>query len=127
MSSKFVETGELDVLQGRGRKRLSHETAEEAALAVVGRATGSHYSSTSAPEALLRVQHEDDQVISRIFPTAWPPGSLDLNTCDFSCVWVWRFQKDRVYGESIRTLPEFIATITHHVAGIDRETLLSTV
>ncbi|GBM05965.1 hypothetical protein AVEN_80559-1 [Araneus ventricosus] len=43
------EIGDLEVLQGRGRKQLSNEIAAEFALSVVGRADGSQYSSTSAP------------------------------------------------------------------------------
>ncbi|GBN03904.1 hypothetical protein AVEN_221701-1 [Araneus ventricosus] len=35
MITKFEETGELGVLQGRWRKRLLNETAEKVALAVV--------------------------------------------------------------------------------------------
>ncbi|GBN16768.1 hypothetical protein AVEN_156101-1 [Araneus ventricosus] len=48
MITKFEETGELGVLQGKGRKRLSNETAEEVPLAAVERAPGSQYSSKSA-------------------------------------------------------------------------------
>ncbi|GBN13602.1 hypothetical protein AVEN_260752-1 [Araneus ventricosus] len=48
MITKFEDAGELGVLQGRLRKRLSNETAEEVALAVVEIASGSQYSSTSA-------------------------------------------------------------------------------
>ncbi|GBN37204.1 hypothetical protein AVEN_110883-1 [Araneus ventricosus] len=48
MIIKFKDTGELCVLQGRGRKRLSNETAEEVFLAMAERASGSQYSSKSA-------------------------------------------------------------------------------
>ncbi|GBM77687.1 hypothetical protein AVEN_22398-1 [Araneus ventricosus] len=46
MITKFKVTGKLGLLQGRGRKPLLNETAEE--VAVVERAHGSQYSSTSA-------------------------------------------------------------------------------
>ena len=42
---------------------------------------------------LLRAHFEDERVISRGFPTAWPPRSLDLNLYDFS---LRRFLKDHV-------------------------------
>ncbi|GBL61795.1 hypothetical protein AVEN_273679-1 [Araneus ventricosus] len=63
MIIKFEETGESGVLQGRGWKRLSNETAEEVALAVVERASGSQYSSRSARAmsrdlSLLVLYHE---------------------------------------------------------------------
>ncbi|GBN06495.1 hypothetical protein AVEN_140577-1 [Araneus ventricosus] len=48
MITKFEEAGELGVLQGRCRNWLSNETEEEIPLAVVGRASGPQYSSTSA-------------------------------------------------------------------------------
>ncbi|GFT82384.1 uncharacterized protein TNCV_2388811 [Trichonephila clavipes] len=34
----------------------------------------------------LRQHFTNDRVISRAFPTAWPPRSPDLNPCDF---WLW--------------------------------------
>ncbi|GBN80616.1 hypothetical protein AVEN_251339-1 [Araneus ventricosus] len=48
MIAKFEETLELSVLKGREWKRLSYETADEVALVVVERMSGSQYSSTSA-------------------------------------------------------------------------------
>ncbi|GBM40408.1 hypothetical protein AVEN_122628-1 [Araneus ventricosus] len=48
MITKCEDAGELGVLKGRWRKQLSSETAEEVVLAVVERASGSQYSSTSA-------------------------------------------------------------------------------
>lgn len=38
MITKFEESGELGVLQGKGRKRISDETVEEVALLIVERA-----------------------------------------------------------------------------------------
>ncbi|GBN37205.1 hypothetical protein AVEN_110884-1 [Araneus ventricosus] len=66
-----------------------------------------------AVQALLLDHFVDDRVISRIFPIAWPPRSLDLNPCDF---WLWRFLKDCAYGGNIRTLPELKASIPRHVS-----------
>ena len=48
MIQKFEETGYLGVKQERGRKRISNETVEEMALAVVEREFGSQYSTSSA-------------------------------------------------------------------------------
>ncbi|GBM39442.1 hypothetical protein AVEN_126322-1 [Araneus ventricosus] len=48
MNTISKETRELDVLLGRGRKRLSDEAVEEVALTVIERAFHSQYSSTSA-------------------------------------------------------------------------------
>ncbi|GBM52533.1 hypothetical protein AVEN_230564-1 [Araneus ventricosus] len=47
MITKIEETWELGVLQGRGHKQFSNESAEEFALAVVERVSGSQYSLTS--------------------------------------------------------------------------------
>ncbi|GBM18243.1 hypothetical protein AVEN_39009-1 [Araneus ventricosus] len=66
----------------------------------------------------------DDRVNSRSSPTACPLCPLVLYPCDF---WLWRFLEDRVYGGSIRTLSELKASITSHVAAIDREILRTTV
>ncbi|GBN34165.1 hypothetical protein AVEN_24354-1 [Araneus ventricosus] len=74
--------------------------------------------------ALLRAHFRDDRVNSRSFPTAWPPCSPVLNPCDF---WLRGLLKDRIYGGSIRTLPELKASLTRHVAAIDREILRGTV
>ncbi|GBM57538.1 hypothetical protein AVEN_97651-1 [Araneus ventricosus] len=50
MITKFEDDGKLGVLKGRWRKRLSNETAEEVAIAVVEIASGSQYPLTSARE-----------------------------------------------------------------------------
>ena len=52
MIQKFVETRDLNVMRGRGRKRISNETVE-VAFDVVKRESGSQYSPTSA-RAVLR-------------------------------------------------------------------------
>ncbi|GBO24238.1 hypothetical protein AVEN_98315-1 [Araneus ventricosus] len=48
MITKFEETEDLDLLLGRGRKRLSDETEKEVVLAVVERAADYQYSSICA-------------------------------------------------------------------------------
>ncbi|GBM93786.1 hypothetical protein AVEN_131872-1 [Araneus ventricosus] len=72
-----------------------------------------------AVQSLLRAHFGDDRVIARNFPTVWPPRSPELNHCDF---WLWGSLKDRVYGGSIRTLPELKVSIKRHVTTIDRQT-----
>ena len=52
MIQKVEETGDLGVIQGRGRKRISNEAAEEVAFDVVERESGSQYSVSSAREVL---------------------------------------------------------------------------
>ncbi|GBM38221.1 hypothetical protein AVEN_8282-1 [Araneus ventricosus] len=49
---------------------------------------------------LLNLHFGNDRIISRHFPTAWPPRSPDLNPCDF---WLWGYLKDVVYGFRLRT------------------------
>ncbi|GBM40785.1 hypothetical protein AVEN_80795-1 [Araneus ventricosus] len=34
---------------------------------------------------LLNLHFRNNRISSRHFPTAWPPRSPDLNTCDFWC------------------------------------------
>lgn len=46
--SKFKETGELNMLQGRVRKWISNDTDEEVAFVVTARSSVSQYSSVSA-------------------------------------------------------------------------------
>ncbi|GBM43708.1 hypothetical protein AVEN_60513-1 [Araneus ventricosus] len=43
----------------------------------------------------------NERVISRGFPTAWPPRWPDLTPCDF---WLWGFVKDQVYREHCHIL-----------------------
>ena len=49
MIQKFEETEVLGVMRGRGRKRISNETVEEVALAVVERESGFQHSALGAP------------------------------------------------------------------------------
>ncbi|GBM23639.1 hypothetical protein AVEN_117389-1 [Araneus ventricosus] len=49
---------------------------------------------------LLNLHFRNDRIISRHFPTTWPPRSLDLNPCDF---WLWGYLKHVVYGVRLRT------------------------
>ena len=74
--------------------------------------------------ALLRAHFGDEHVISRVFPTAWPPRSPNLNPCDF---FLWGFLKDHAYRGNIQTVPELKESIPRHVSSNDRETLRGTV
>ncbi|GBM36494.1 hypothetical protein AVEN_249684-1 [Araneus ventricosus] len=49
---------------------------------------------------LLNLNFGNDRIISRHFPTAWPPRSPDLNPCVF---WLRGYLKDVVYGVRLRT------------------------
>ena len=52
MIQKFEETGDLGVMQGRGRPRISNETIEEVVFDIVERKSGSQYSPSSAQAVL---------------------------------------------------------------------------
>ncbi|GBM06734.1 hypothetical protein AVEN_62983-1 [Araneus ventricosus] len=58
---------------------------------------------------LLNLHFGNDRIISRHFPTAWPPRSSDLDCCDF---WLWDYLKDVVYGGPISNLAELKNRIT---------------
>ena len=48
MIQKFEEIGNLGVMRGRGRKRISNETVDEVAFAIVERESGSqNYASST--------------------------------------------------------------------------------
>ncbi|GBN09698.1 hypothetical protein AVEN_160054-1 [Araneus ventricosus] len=64
-------------------------------------------------QAMFQLHFGEDQVISRSFPTAWPPRFSNLYPCVF---WFWGFRRDCVYGGSIQNLLEFKASITLHFA-----------
>ncbi|GFX67767.1 uncharacterized protein TNCV_1564681 [Trichonephila clavipes] len=57
-------------------------------------------------------------------PTAWPPGSPDMNICHF---WRWGYLKAMVYRDPITSLSGFKKSIQHHVRIIPQFMLLSTV
>ena len=44
----------LDVMRGRGRKRISNETVKEVTFDVIERESGSQYSASRARELVLR-------------------------------------------------------------------------
>ncbi|GBM69974.1 hypothetical protein AVEN_142995-1 [Araneus ventricosus] len=73
---------------------------------------------------LLNLHFGNDRIISRHFPTAWPPQSPDLNPCDF---WLWGYLKAVVYGGPIANLAELKNCITQHIHNITTETLRSVV
>jgi hypothetical protein len=73
---------------------------------------------------LLTEHFGDTRVISRNFPTAWPPRSPDLNPCDF---WLWGYLKDSVFSAPIANLAELKARITQRILTVTPETLRSVV
>ncbi|GBM46206.1 hypothetical protein AVEN_270216-1 [Araneus ventricosus] len=52
---------------------------------------------------LLRQHFIDAPVISRNFPTAWPPRSPEITPCDF---WLWSFLKNNIYRKRPASLPD---------------------
>ena len=48
MIQKFVETVDLGMRRGKGRKQISNKTVDEVAFTVVEREFGSQYSASSA-------------------------------------------------------------------------------
>ncbi|KFM74594.1 hypothetical protein X975_20604, partial [Stegodyphus mimosarum] len=73
---------------------------------------------------LLISHFGDDRIISRHFPTAWPPRSPDLNPCDF---WLWGYLKNVVYSGRIANLADLKTSIMHHIHSISTDTLRSVV
>ncbi|GBM43352.1 hypothetical protein AVEN_166096-1 [Araneus ventricosus] len=73
---------------------------------------------------LLRQHLTDARVISRHFPTAWPPRSPDITPCDF---WLWNFLKDNIYRKRPASLPDLKDSIRRHVLDIPAESLRSAV
>ncbi|GFW20390.1 uncharacterized protein TNCV_3458271 [Trichonephila clavipes] len=47
---------------------------------------------------LVKLHFGIARLFSRRFPTAWPPRSLDLNSCYF---WLWDYLKDVVFSAPI--------------------------
>ncbi|GBM96286.1 hypothetical protein AVEN_142048-1 [Araneus ventricosus] len=82
-----------------------------------------HCNSTPVKQ-LLNLQFGNDRIISRHFPTAWPPRSPDLKSCDF---WLWGYLKDVVYGVPIANLAELKNRIRQQISNITTETLRSVV
>ncbi|GFU72870.1 uncharacterized protein TNCV_4909991 [Trichonephila clavipes] len=75
-------------------------------------------------QQFLRQHFTNDRVISRAFPTAWPPRSPDLNPCDF---WLWGYLKNLVYRGCLITLADLKDSITLHVRSISVDQLRSAV
>ncbi|GBN12334.1 hypothetical protein AVEN_95190-1 [Araneus ventricosus] len=72
----------------------------------------------------LNLYFGNDRIISRHFPSAWPPRSPDLNPCDF---WLRGYLKDVVFGSPIANLAELKNRIVQHIHNITTETLRSVV
>lgn len=71
-------------------------------------------------QRLLREHFSDSRIISRAFPTAWPPRSPDLNPCDF---WLWGFLKSVVYQGHVPDIATLKDRITLHVRQITSDML----
>ncbi|NSX83578.1 hypothetical protein GOM44_04430 [Wolbachia endosymbiont of Atemnus politus] len=76
------------------------------------------------PVKQLLTMHFGTRIISRHFPTVWPPRSPDLNPCDF---WLWGYLKSVVFRGPIQNLAELKTRITQHIHNITPDTLRSVV
>ena len=75
-------------------------------------------------QQFLRQHFTNNRVISRAFPTIWPPRSLDLNPCDFC---IWGYLKDLVYRGSLIALGDEKDSITLNERSISNDQLRSAV
>ena len=57
-------------------------------------------------------------MVSRAFPTAWPPRFLDLNPCNF---WLWGCLKGVVYQGHVSDIATLKDRITLHVRQINSD------
>ncbi|GBN15679.1 hypothetical protein AVEN_170955-1 [Araneus ventricosus] len=73
---------------------------------------------------LLSMHFGNYRIISRHFPTNWPPRSPDLNPCDF---WLWGYLKHVVFSDRIEILVELKARSEQHIHIISQDTLQSVV
>ncbi|GBN41336.1 hypothetical protein AVEN_237016-1 [Araneus ventricosus] len=58
----------------------------------------------------------NDKIISRHFPTNWPPRSPDLNPCDFC---LWEYLKHVVFSGPIENLGKFKTRTSQHIHNIN--------
>ncbi|GBL83841.1 hypothetical protein AVEN_132714-1 [Araneus ventricosus] len=135
----------IGILPGRGRKQIPSSSVEDVPTAVVEASSQSPHGSpehllrdgdsevrtTFAPphinrrvKQFLRQHFTDARVISRHFPTAWPPRSPDSTTCDF---WLWGFLRDNIYRKRPASLPDLKDSIRRHVRDIPADSLRSAV
>ncbi|GBM66694.1 hypothetical protein AVEN_249517-1 [Araneus ventricosus] len=78
----------------------------------------------SSCHQLLRQHFTDARVISRHFPTPWPPLSVDITPCDF---WLRGFLKDNIYRKRPASVPDLKDSVRLHVLDIPADSLLSAV
>lgn len=78
----------------------------------------------SSVKEVLQRRFGNDRIISRHFPTPWPPRSPDITPCDF---WLWGFLKNVVYSAPLDTLADLKCRITQHVHNISTDTLQAAV
>ncbi|GFU59386.1 transposable element tc3 transposase [Trichonephila clavipes] len=103
MIMKFEETGNLDVLHGRGRKLVATETVEEVATAMVERASNSIFSSASG-RSVTRIGDSvvDNEAVNtqsyRIWGTS-TPNTLHQRPLHSDYVTAWcRFTAEFILG-----------------------------
>lgn len=75
-------------------------------------------------QRVLRQHFSNSRMISRAFPTAWPPRSPDLTPCDF---WLWGFLKGVVYQGHVSDIATLKDRITLHVRQINSDMLRAAV
>ncbi|KFM67194.1 hypothetical protein X975_24756, partial [Stegodyphus mimosarum] len=75
-------------------------------------------------QQMLRQNFTTETVISRYFPTAWPPRSPDLTPYDF---WLWGYLKSKVYQGVVQDLATLKDNISRTVRKIPADMLLSAV
>ncbi|GBN29469.1 hypothetical protein AVEN_151827-1 [Araneus ventricosus] len=73
---------------------------------------------------LLSMHFGNDRIISRHFPTNWPPRSPDLTPCDFC---LWGYLNHVVFSGPIANLAELKTLIALHFNSIIRNTIRSVV
>ncbi|KFM72033.1 hypothetical protein X975_15411, partial [Stegodyphus mimosarum] len=75
-------------------------------------------------QQMLRQKFTTERIISRYFPTAWPPRSPDLTPCDF---WLWGYLKSKVYQGVVQDLAMLKDNISRTVREIPADMLFSAV
>ena len=61
-------------------------------------------------KSLLSHHFIDARVISRYFPTSWPPYSADITLWNF---WFWDFLKDNIYRQKLASVTNLKDSIRH--------------
>jgi len=64
------------------------------------------------------------RIISRHFPTSWPPRSPDLNPLDF---WLWGYLQSRVFSRNPSSLEDLKSAIREEISAISAQQLTDAV